>query len=100
MQTFITLVNWTDQGVTNMKQSPARIEAFKALCIQQGAELRGFYATMGEYDFVTIVDAPDAAVLAKIVLKVGSMGNVRTKTLPAFDASQFGDIIGSLDTLA
>ena len=96
MATFISLINWTDQGVRNLKESPARIEAFKSLCAEQGAEVKSLHATMGDYDFITIIDAPNADVMAKVVLMVGSLGNVRTKTLPAFEASHFADMIGSL----
>ncbi|MHC4957812.1 MAG: GYD domain-containing protein [Planctomycetota bacterium] len=96
MGTYITLVNWTDQGVKNLKDSPARVEAFRNLCAEQGVELIGFYATMGDYDFIAITQASSADLVGRIVLMVGSMGNVRTKTLRAFDASKFSEIVESL----
>ena len=61
MATFISLVNWTDQGIRNVKESPDRYEAFKAVAEKAGVKVKGFYYTMGRYDMVLITEASDEA---------------------------------------
>ncbi len=96
MTTYIQLVKLTSQGVKEIKTAPARVDAFKALCKQMGAECKSFHLTIGRCDIVTIVDAPDDATIAKIVLAVSSMGNVSVETLRAFDEAEYRDIIAGL----
>ncbi|MHC4938885.1 MAG: GYD domain-containing protein [Planctomycetota bacterium] len=96
MAIYITFASWTDQGIKGLKQSPARIESFKKFCEAQGAEVKGFYSTMGEYDFIVILDAPTVDVVGRVALAVGSLGNVRTKTIPAFETDEFVDMVAKL----
>lgn len=96
MATYITLVNYTQKGIENIKDSPARGDAFKQLCAKHGAELKGIYRTMGRYDVVAIVEAPDDKTITKLNLSVASAGNVRTETLRAFSESEYRDIIAGL----
>ena len=93
MATFIALANFTDQGVRNVKDSPKRAEAFKALCAKQGVTLKSVYWTLGHYDLVVVAEAPDAAAITTVNLAVGALGNVRTETLTAFSAEEFGKIL-------
>ncbi len=96
MATFITLVNYTHKGIENIKDSPARADAFKQLCAKHGAEVKGIYRTMGRYDLVVILEAPDDNTAIKLNLSVASVGNVRTETLRAFSESEFRDIIAGM----
>ena len=96
MATYIQLVKLTSQGVKDIKNAPQRVDAFKALCNQMGAEFKSFHLTMGRCDIVTIVDAPDDATIAKIVLAVSSLGNVSVETLRAFNETEYRDIIAGL----
>jgi len=96
MATFITFVNWTDQGIQTLKESPARVEAFRSLCAKQGVEINGFYSTMGEYDFIAILEAPSAEVAGRVALAVSAGGNVRTRTIQAFETDGFADLVGSI----
>ena len=96
MPTYISLEKFTPQGVKEIKDGPARVEAYRALCKKMGAELKSFHLTMGRYDIITIVDAPDDATMAKISLAVSSLGNVSMETLRAFDESEYRDIIAGL----
>jgi uncharacterized protein with GYD domain len=96
MATFITLAKYTQQGITNIKDSPKRLDAYKAAAQRVGATVKGFYLTMGRYDIVTIIEAPDAATAARLAIGVGSLGNVSTETLTAFNESEFRQLIGSL----
>lgn len=96
MATYITLVNYTQKGIENIKDAPARVDAFKQLCAKHGAEVKGIYLTMGRYDVVVIVEAPDDKTVTKLNLSVASVGNVRTETLRAFSESEYRDIIAGL----
>ncbi len=84
MPTYITLARFTDQGIRNIKDSPKREEAFRKSCEKVGAKVRDVYRTLGRYDIVAIVEAPDAVTMSAIAYSVGSLGNVRTETLRAF----------------
>ena len=96
MATFITLGNFTDQGIRNIKDSPQRAQAFNDAAEKAGVTVKDIYWTVGSYDIVTIVDAPDAETVTTLLLGVGSMGNVRTQTLQGFSAEQINGIIGKL----
>ena len=84
MATYIVLANFTDQGIRTIKEAPKRAEAFGQLCEKMGAKLKEGYRTMGHYDVVAIVDAPDDVTMSAILYAAGSLGNVRTETLRAF----------------
>ena len=96
MPTYVTLVRYTDQGIRNIKESPARLEAAKKLAQSAGAEIKSFYLALGTYDIVLTVDAPNDETAAKIVLSIGSLGNVRTDTLRVFNETEFRKLIASL----
>ena len=81
MPTFISYVNWTDQGIKNVKDAPNRAEAAKGLIRDMGGEIKDIYITSGENDIVLIADVPDGDVMAKLALAVGAQGNVRTRTV-------------------
>ena len=95
MATFISLVNWTDQGIRNVKDSPDRYEAFKALAEKVGGTVKGVYYTMGHYDMVVIVEGSDEAAMTAM-LKAGSLGNVRSETLRGFSLEEMRKIIGKM----
>jgi len=96
MPTYVTLVKYTDQGIRNIKESPARLEAAKKVAKSAGAEIKSFYLALGSYDIVLTVDAPDDQTAARLVLSMGSLGNVRTDTLRVFDETEFRKLISSL----
>jgi uncharacterized protein with GYD domain len=89
MPIYINLVSWTDQGIRNIKEAPQRIDAFKKGVQAAGGKVIGFYLTMGRYDIVTIVDAPNDEAMANIALSTGSKGSIRTETLKASTEEQF-----------
>ena len=93
MPTYINLVNWTDQGIKNIKEAPQRMDAFKKLVEAEGGKLKGFYFTMGKYDIVTIIDAPNDEALANILLNTGSKGSIRSETMKAFTEEQFRNMV-------
>jgi uncharacterized protein with GYD domain len=96
MPTYISLARWTDQGIRNIKEAPQRIDAFKKGVQAAGGKLTGFYVTMGKYDIVTIVDAPNDEAVANIVLSTESKGNVRIQTLKASTEDQFRTIVAKI----
>jgi uncharacterized protein with GYD domain len=96
MPSYIMLANYTDQGIKNIKDSPTRAEAARELAKSCGAEMKDLYLTMGAYDLVVMVEAPDDEAVAKFALKVGSLGNVRSTTLKAFDEQSFRNIVETL----
>lgn len=96
MARYIELLNWTDQGVKNVKDSPKRLDAARALAKKMGCEIREFYMTTGACDMVVIVDAPDDDAVAKFNLTLAMGGNVRTTTLKAFTEDSYRKIIGAL----
>ena len=96
MSTYIVLGNWTEKGFHDIESSPDRLEEFKQLCKENGATLVSFYVTMGPYDMVIIVDAPDDAVIGRLTLLGGKGGATRTLTLKAFSEDEFRKIVSSL----
>ena len=96
MSDYILLINWTEQGISKIKESPDRYSSFKAAVEKVGGKLIGAYYTFGEYDVIIIIEAPNDEVVMSLMLKVGSYGNVRTKTLKAFNAEQGIKIIKDL----
>jgi uncharacterized protein with GYD domain len=95
MATFITLMNFTDQGIRNVKDSPARYEAFRTVAEKLGVTVKGVYWTVGQYDVVLVVEGSDEAITSAL-LKLGSLGNVRTQTLRGFSAEEMKRIISKM----
>ena len=96
MPTYITLVNWTDQGIRNVKESPQRLGAFKKGVEAAGGKVIGFYLTMGRYDMVVVVEAPSDEAAAATVLSTARLGNIRTETLKAFPEEQYRGIMSKV----
>jgi uncharacterized protein with GYD domain len=93
MPIYVGLVNWTDQGTKEFRGSVQRAIGFRELVEQAGGRVREMIWIMGEYDFITVFEAPDDETAAALVLRVAAAGNVHTKTMRAFDADQMTDII-------
>ena len=96
MPTYIALLKWTQQGIAKVKDSPGRLAAGREAFKKAGLEMKDVYLTMGRYDLVCVIDAPDDVTYAKAVLGLGAQGNVSTETLKAFTEDQYRDICGSL----
>jgi uncharacterized protein with GYD domain len=96
MATYITLIRYTQQGVQNMKESPARLDKAKEAFQAMGAELKEFYLVMGQYDAIVVAEAPDDETATKLSMIVGSAGAVRTETLRAFTEDEYRKIIADL----
>ena len=93
---YVIPVNYTEQGIAKMKDSRERLQAVRASIEEAGGKMESFYLTLGQYDVVSIVDVPDDATLATLLLKTAANGNVRTSTLRAFDETEYVRIIDAL----
>ncbi len=96
MPTQIILINWTQDGIKTVKESPNRLDAAKAAFKAAGAELKEFYLVQGRYDMVVIAEGSDAETTAKLALAIGSAGAIRTETLRAFTEDEYRKIIAAL----
>ena len=93
MPTYISLNNFTHQGIANVKDTTKRAEAFKNLAKQLGCTVKEIYWTQGQYDAVTIMDAPDDASATAVLMSLGKLGNISTQTLRAFTAAELAPIL-------
>ncbi len=96
MATYISLTNFTDQGIRSVKETSKRADAVKEMAKKFGVTARQFYWTLGSYDVVAIFDAPDDTAMTALGLAIGSDGNVRTQTLRAFTQDEIGGILKKL----
>ena len=96
MAKYIVLTNWTDQGIRSVKESPGRLDKVRETAQKMGCELKKFYMTIGAHDLVVIFEAPDDETMAKLALRIGSTGNVRTTTLKAFSEDSYRKIVSGL----
>jgi uncharacterized protein with GYD domain len=90
MATFVSLVSLTDQGIRNVKESPSRFEAFKTMAEKSGVTVKSAYYTVGSYDMVIVTAA------TAVLLKIASLGNVRTQTMRGFSVEEMKGIVGKL----
>ena len=93
MPTFIGLVNWTDQGIKTFKETLDRAGQTEQLAESAGARIVDIYWTLGEHDVVVIFEAPDDETATAFLLSVGAQGNIRTKTLRAFNRDEMQRIL-------
>jgi uncharacterized protein with GYD domain len=96
MATYIVLINFTEQGIRNIKDSPKRVAAATELAHDFGIEIRDVFWTLGAFDGAVLMEAPDDHAVTSWALKVGSLGNVRTQTLRAFRANEFENILAKV----
>jgi len=93
MPTYILLGHYTDQGIQKVKDTLTRVDAVRVLAKKVGATVKEVYWTLGQYDTVAIIEAPDEAAMTALGLSIGALGNVRTQTLRAFTAAEIGPIL-------
>lgn len=96
MPTYISLMKFTEQGIRKVKDHPSRREAAARGIESMGGKLLHTYLTMGRYDIVAIIEAPDDDVAAKFAVMTGMQGNVSTETMRALNEGEFDRLIKSL----
>ena len=89
MPTYLMLTNLTAEGVRTLKNNPGRVAEVNKEVEQLGARVVAQYATLGQYDFVTVVEAPDEKTMAKVSVELGSRGTMSSQTLAAIPAADF-----------
>ena len=83
MPTYIMLSSLTPEGVQTVKNNPQRIREVNHEIEQLGAEVKAQWATLGRFDFVNVVEAPDTATMARVSVALGARGSTKIQTLPA-----------------
>jgi uncharacterized protein with GYD domain len=96
MPTYVVLMNWTDQGVKTARDTVQRSEQAEAQAERHGARIEQVYWTVGPYDIVVILEAPDDESATALLLELGTAGNLRTTTLRAYDREEMSGIIRRL----
>lgn len=96
MATYIALLNYTDQGIKTIKGAPERVTAVRQALEKIGGRLHSYRLTLGTYDAVVTIEAPDDETYATFVLKIAAQGNLRTTTLKAFSEEETFRIFGNL----
>jgi uncharacterized protein with GYD domain len=89
MPTYILLTTLTQQGIQTIKSNPERLRHVNNDVEELGAKVLHQWATLGEFDFVNVVEAPDVATMAKVSVALGARGSVRIETLPALEIEEF-----------
>ena len=92
MANYVILINWTEQGVANCKDSLDRAARAAATLKKLGGRMKTNLWTIGPYDAVSIVEAPDDETVTAFCLAVGAEGNVRTTTMRAFEKAEMAAI--------
>ena len=96
MARYIALMDWTDQGIRNAKDSVKRSQQARDAFQQMGVTIEAIYWTLGSHDIVAVATAPDGESFAAAMLRLAGAGNLRSTTLRAFDEAEFGAILGKL----
>jgi|SRR4051794_1644234 len=96
MPTFISLLNWTEQGVANFKDTVSRAAEARSAAAAMGGELKDLYWTVGPYDLVTVAEFADDEAATAFLLALSSRGNIRTTTMRAFGDDEMTRIIGKV----
>jgi uncharacterized protein with GYD domain len=93
MAHYVQLINFTDQGIRNVKDTTKRADAFRETAKAAGITVKDIYWTLGAHDLVSIVEAKDEMALTALGLTLGKGGNIRTQTLRAFTQAEMGQIL-------
>ena len=95
MATFITIIKFTPQGVTDIQDTCQRAAAFKAAAKKLGGKVTATYWTQGPFDGVLVFDAPDAETASALMVRLASEGYVQTQTVPAHTAAEMEKVLAA-----
>ena len=96
MATYISLTNFTDQGVRSVRETTKRADGVRDMAKKFGVTVKDLYWTLGSYDVIGIFDAPDDASITAFALAIAGAGNIRTQTLRAYNKDEMNGILGKL----
>ena len=97
MASYVMLFHYTHQGIEHVKQSPDRVDALKKIFSRHGAKIKDFYALLGQYDTLFVVEAPNDETVAKLAVYVAEQGNTRVETHRAFSEAEFRKLLSEID---
>jgi len=93
MPTYVMLTNLTADGIRTLKNNPGRVAEVNKEVEQLGVTVKEQWATLGQYDFITIVEAPDETTMAKVSVELGSRGTMSSQTLAAIPVEDFASAL-------
>jgi uncharacterized protein with GYD domain len=96
MATYVLLGQFTDQGIRGVKDTTQRAEKFQAMAKKAGITVKSIYWTLGAYDVITVIEAPNEESATALLLSAGALGNLRTQSLRAFSADEISKILTKL----
>jgi uncharacterized protein with GYD domain len=96
MPTFILSLNWTEQGIRSVKETPKRVQAARELGKKMSVDIKATYLTTGDSDLLAIVEAPNDDTIAKFAMTMAAAGNVRTRTVRAWPEAEAFKLIAEL----
>ncbi len=96
MGKYVLILNWTDQGIRNVKDTVKRAESLKSYLEKKGGKLVDILYTFGQYDAIVIAELPNDEIAMLVPLGTGALGNIRATTLKAFGLDETRKIIGEL----
>jgi uncharacterized protein with GYD domain len=96
MATYVSLYNFTDQGIRNVKDTLKRVEAAKQAAAQAGATIKEVYWLQGKYDVLVVSESPDETAAMALALNTAKAGNVSGQTLRAFTATEMEKILAKV----
>ena len=96
MARYLVLANFTDQGIRSVKETTKRAQGFRDLASKMGAKIGDIYWTLGAYDVVLVMEAPNDETVTSVLLKAGSLGNLKSQTLRAFNEKEMDSILSKI----
>jgi uncharacterized protein with GYD domain len=96
MPTFILSLNWTDQGIRNIKDGPKRAKAARELAKKVGVDIKEVYLTTGDHDIMVIAESKSGDNIAKFAMSLGALGNVHSRTVHAWPEAEYFTLVSEL----
>lgn len=96
MANYVVLASFTDQGIKGIKDTTKRAKGFRDLAKTMGGHIKDIYWTLGRYDVVLTMEAPNDETATAILLKAGSLGNLKSETLRAFEEKETDQILSKI----
>lgn len=96
MAHYVVIAHFTDQGIRGVKDTTKRAKAFREMALKLGAKVKDIYWTLGRYDVVLTLEAPNDETAAAVLTKAGSLGNLKSETLRAFGENEMDSILAKI----
>jgi uncharacterized protein with GYD domain len=96
MQTYMTTIHYTEQGIEHIKDTPLRLDTARELYKSMGAEIKSFYLSMGSFDVIVISEAPDDETATKLAMTIISAGPIRAETTRLFTEDEYRKLVSEL----